>query len=268
MARYLPPAFSYLGSAPGAGEGYPVTYDPHDIAIAGARLTLVYDGTVQVERGSRRAAEQAEAEDAPAVPTYSDALTADLTAHKTAAMLLEMTKRPMVALAATVHALGISLLYSAWGRTSLGLSGKSDPLERHVAWLEECSAHAALAAVIGAWQESFPADLDGFWDWCLAAGQDRLVELLAVLAGMTVDAATGRTSGALAQALELDMHDHWPPVLDGFYGRLSKPLIVKVLTEVGAHDDAAKVAGLKKNEAAAVTAAKLTADGWLPAALV
>ena len=247
-------------------------YDPHDIAMAGARLTLNYDGELQierglVERGERRAAEETEKDDTPAVPAYSEAVLSDLTAHKTAAIRLEMSKKPLVALAATAHAMGISLLYNSWGRSCLNLSAKSDNLERRVASLEECSAHAALASVLAAWQETLPADPDGFWDWCLAADQDKLLELLALLAGLMVDAGTGRTAGSLAQAVALDMRQHWTPKADGFFGRLSKPLMAHLLTEAGDGAEAGKLDSLKKGEAAAKTAALLAAREWLPTVL-
>src|SRR5690606_13024731 len=141
-------------------------------------------------------------------------------------------------------------------------------LEARVQSLDECSAHAALGETIAAWRDSLPADADGFWDWCLAADTERLSELLALLVGLTVDA--GHSKGAatsLAGALALDMRNYWTPKVEGFFGRLSKPLMEHLLAEVGEQVEAAKLAGMKKGEAAAKTAATLASRDWLPTAL-
>lgn len=247
-------------------------YELGDMERAGARVTLGYDGTIHIERGLVERTEtpkEKRGTDTNGVPTYSEAVLTDLTAHKTAAMRLELAQDPRVALAAVVHALGLGLLYRSGTRTCLDLSGRSANLEPRAHSLDECSAHAALAEVVAGWRESLPADADGFWDWCLAADAERLGELLALLAGLTIDA--GHSPGAaagLAGSLGLDMRKHWTPKVDGFFGRLSKPLMEHLLIEAGEATEAAKMPALKKGEATAKTATLLTARDWLPAALI
>ena len=246
-------------------------YDTADMERAGAKVTLSYDGSVHIERGllERTApVREKRGTDTNGVPTYSEAVLTDLMAHKTAAMRLELAQNPKVALAAVVHALGLGLLYRSGTRTCLDLSGRSASLEPRVHSPAECSAHAALFEVVAAWRETLPADADGFWEWCLAADAEKLGELLALLAGSTIDASLSPGAAAsLAGALGLDMRKHWTPKVDGFFGRLSKPLMAHLLTEAGDVAEAAKLDGLKKGEAAAKTAALLEAREWLPAVL-
>jgi ParB family chromosome partitioning protein len=247
-------------------------YELADFERAGAKVTLSYDGTIQIERGLVERAEpvkEKRSTDANGTPTYSEAVLTDLTAHKSAAMRLELAQRPKVALAAVVHAMGLGLLYHTGVGTCLDLSARSSNLEARVQLLDECSAHAALGETIAAWRESLPTDTDGFWAWCLEADTEKLSELLALLAGLTIDASHNKgAAAALGEALGLDMRKHWAPKVDGFFGRLSKPLMEHLLTEAGEEVEAATLAGMKKGEAAAKTAALLTVREWLPAVLV
>lgn len=249
-----------------------MAYDPYDIERAGAKVMLDYDGSLRIDRGlvvRTAKPKEKKGSDADGSPTYSEAVLTDLTAHKTAALRLELSQNPKMALASVVHTLGLGLLYRSFTSTCLDLTGRSVNLESRVQSLDECSAHAALATVVAAWRETLPADPTAFWDWCLAADTEKLGELLAVLVGLSVDAAQGQSMAKqLAEAVTLDIRKHWTPKADGFYARLSKPLMANLLTDAGEHNEAAKVAGMKKGEAAIITAAHLEKAGWLPVALV
>lgn len=246
-------------------------YELGDMERAGAKVTLTYDGTIQIDRGLVEPTEPVKEKrgtDENGIPTYSEAVLTDLTAHKSAALRLELARNPKVALAAVVHGLGLGLLYHTGLGTCLDLSARSSNLEARIHSPDECSAHPALGETIAAWRECLPADADGFWAWCLEADTEKLSELLALLAGLTVDASYSKGAAAvLGEALGLDMRKHWAPKVEGFFGRLSKPLMEHLLTEVGEEVEAAKLAGLKKGEAASNTAVLLTAREWLPAVL-
>jgi ParB family chromosome partitioning protein len=258
-------------------------YDPADLARAGARIILDHDGELRVERGlvdpvtvrAERRKQQAGERPAAGLP---ETLVADLTAHRTAALRLELARRPDLALAATVHALALRLIYSAYDVTScLELDGDSSNLETRVSDVFECSAHAGLAALMQSWIGRLPDDPKALWDWCLAQGQSVLLDLLALLAGLSVDAVTRTTpdhgrgiahADALASVLALDMHAHWTPAAEGFFSRLSKAQMATFLKEQGEFDQAALTAKVKKPEAAQRTAKVLLAKGWLPQPLL
>jgi ParB family chromosome partitioning protein len=83
------------------------------------RLLLEHDGSLRIERGlihpDDLKAVQAEGaaqpvRDPAALPAT---MVAELTAHRTAALRIELARNPAMALAATVHALAVSLLYPA-----------------------------------------------------------------------------------------------------------------------------------------------------------
>jgi ParB family chromosome partitioning protein len=257
-------------------------YDPADLARAGARVILDFDGELRVERGLvdpatiKAAQRKAQGAERP-VAGLSETIVADLTAHRTAALRLELARRPDIALAATVHALALRLVYNAYDVVScLDLDGDSRNLETAVSDVFECGAHGALATLMQSWTERLP-DPCALWDWCLAQEQSVLLDLLALLAGLSVDAVT-RTApdhgqriahaDTLASVLALDMHAHWTPATEGFFSRLSKAQMAVFLKAEGAFDQAALAAKAKKTEAAQRTAKVLLAKGWLPQPLL
>lgn len=271
----------YPQPAPGTdGDAYAAA----DLARAGARVVLDYDGELRIERGlldmatmkaERRSAQR---DAAPKTATLSEALVEDLTAHRTAALRLELARSPALALAAIVHALGLRLIYEAYDIDScLDITGRSEPLAPHVKSQSECSAHAEFVTLLDNARASLPDDPAQFWDWCAGQDRDTLIGLLALLAGLSVDAirrkGTGRSAAIrhadqLACALSLDMHGHWTPEPETFFSRLPKALMVQLLTGQDEPQHAAVVAKVKKAEAAQRTATTLLAKGWLPAPLL
>jgi len=128
-------------------------FAPKDVARAGAIMPIDYDGDISVMRGRVRAEDLGEPDSgsrAPSPPLPSPplpyrcqgprsrcapaSLVADLTAHRTAALRLEMVRQPAVALAATVHALALALIYpvSSGAGSCLALRASSEDLARHV----------------------------------------------------------------------------------------------------------------------------------------
>lgn len=276
--------------ATGFGRVYPEegpdgvdVYAPADLARAGARIVLDYDGEMRIERGlvdpDTIKAESRKDRVTDGQPKgLPETLVADLSAHRTAALRLELAKRPDIALAATIHALGLKLIYNAYGQAScLDLDGRSANLEGRVTDVFECRAHGGFATLSAAWLDRLPTDPSAFWDWCLGQEQAVLLDLLALLAALSVDAITriapdhGASiahADALATRLGLDMRAHWTPAAEGFFSRLSKAQMQGFLKEQAAFDDAALVGKAKKPEAAQHTARVLLAKGWLPAPLM
>jgi len=276
------------------GRVYPQTddesdhaiYAPDDLARAGARVSLSYNGELSIERGlvdrdtlkdEQRAAG---ADKGKAQPGFAATVIEDLTAHRTAALRLELAHSPAAALAATVHVVTLDLFYAQSYRVEscLDLSLRSERLEGHVADLAEGSAHAALEGEIAGWQSVLPTNPADLWDWCLAQDQSRLLDLLALLAGLSVNAVRGKTerpdtarlrhADHLAATLQLDMHSHWQPTAQGFFSRLPKGLMAHLLTEAGEPQQASVLPSIKKAEAAQRTAATLLPKGWLPAPML
>lgn len=264
----------------------PAAYSADDMARAGAIIRVNRDGGLEVDRGlvhpddvQREPAEggeagvpakrKAEPGDLPAV------LVEDLTAHRTAALRIELARNPAVALAATVHALALSLIYgeSVVPPTCLAVKASSENLERHVEVLEDSSAHAALALEAERWGDRLPGDVTDLFGWCLAQPQDVLLDLLAYLAGLTVNAVEVKYDGnrngrvghadALAEALSLDMAQHWTPSVEGFYGRVTKPTLIHIVSEAKAPMQVS-ISAVKRKDAARYVAQAMEGRTWLP----
>lgn len=243
-------------------------------------MRLEHDGTLRIERGLVHP-DDAKADAAPthrqgpergALPA---AMVAELTAHRTAALRLELSRNPAVALAAMVQALALPLFYQG-SRSCLAIRADHEPLARHAKALDDCPAHVAMEAERERWGDLLPGDAADLFGWCLTQPQDVLLDLLAFLAACSVNAvqvkgdspASDRLTHAdqLAGALSLDMSEHWTPTVDGFYARLTKPILAKIVADAVLSPGVA-LATLSKKEAAAVAARALAGTGWVPEAL-
>ena len=250
-------------------------FSADQLALAGARVTLGYDGGVEVDRGLVRPAdarrtERVEGEPKPARLDYPAAVLLDLTGHRTAALRLALAQRPDVALMAMVHAMVLAHRGLSGLGTCLTVTMKHRDLSRVVTDLGECSAHAGMDAGLARWNHRIPADTAALWDWLLIQDTEMLLDMLATFAALTLDVVTGTAHGGnirhadqLAAALDLDMAKHWQPTA-AFMGRLRKPVIAAALTEAGQDTAAADIAIMKKPAAAAKAAQALAGTGWLP----
>ena len=206
---------------------------------------------------------------------YSATLLRELTAHRTAALRIELANRPDVALAAVVHKLVLSM-HHARSYSCLGLSLRSRALDRDATTIGDCDAHRQLEERDTMWRERLPEEPDGLWRWCLTQPQETLIELLALVTALSIDAveerpASTRTaalahSDRLAEALILDMAEHWQATPD-FLIRLSKPVMARAGGEAGNTMLANNLAVMKKDAAARHAATALAGKRWLPPAL-
>lgn len=101
------------------------SFSPEDLGRAGARLSVDADGSLRIDRGlvhsaevkaTRRRRYPSTAEEARSV--LSVKVIEELTAHRTAALRIELARRPDLALLATVHALALGAVYgpALWHR--------------------------------------------------------------------------------------------------------------------------------------------------------
>ena len=259
----------------------PETFTEEDMARSGVRIRIDHDGSLNIERGLIHPDDQSRATCAvakagkpdPAKGEYPATLMQDLTAHRTAALRMELASNPAVALAATVHAMALPLLYGTKTGSCLTLSADSTDLTRHRS--DDCTAYVHLDDMADRWKQFLPESADDLMAWCLNAEQYHLLDLLAYLSALSLDAIQhrhGSTSDALTHAdqladtLSLDMREHWQGSADGFYGRISKAAMVKVISEARA-PIGVSVSDLKKTEAARYVAKAVAQTGWLPVPL-
>jgi ParB family chromosome partitioning protein len=171
-----------------------------------------------------------DADDAPKAASLSDRLAQRLSAHRTAALQIEVARHPQVALAALVHGMVQTVLQPDAYGDGLPLGVRltvQDRLEGMAPDWPESPAAVALRELQQVAGEALPEDSAELFAALLAKSQDELVRLLAVCVASTVDVVTPRATphqpGAeLAQAVGLDMAAWWKPTAEGYFKHVSE----------------------------------------------
>ena len=275
-------------------------YSPSVKAAAGAIVTIDRNGEAVIHRGLMREAEakalrtleklrqgfsggdaanddEGEEGEAPraAAAAISDRLAQRLSAHRTAALQIEVARHPQVALAALVHGMVQTVLQgSHYGprhdALPLGVSLKvHDRLEGMVPDWPESAAAVALHEVQQAWGDKLPQDSAELFAVLIAMEQGELVQLLAVCVASTVDVVTPRATaqqpGAeLAQAVGFDMAAWWKPTAEGYFTHVPKAAVLQAVGEF-APESVHRLAKLKKADLASEAERLVNGTGWMPA---
>ncbi|GAB2468595.1 ParB/RepB/Spo0J family partition protein [Comamonas humi] len=264
-------------------------------AAAGAIVTIDRNGQAVIHRGLLREAEakalrtleklrhgfsdpdaanddEGEEDQQPRAAAISDRLAQRLSAHRTAALQIEVAQHPQVALAALVHGMVQTVLQERHYGHGLPLGVRltvQDRLEGLAPDMPESPAAVALRELQQVAGDALPKDSAELFAVLLAMEQGELVKLLAVCVASTVDVVTPRATGQqpgteLAQAVELDMAAWWKPTAEGYFKHVSKAVI---LDAVGAFapDSVNRLAKLKKADIASEAERLADGTGWMPA---
>ncbi|ULU23306.1 ParB/RepB/Spo0J family partition protein [Dyella terrae] len=267
-------------------------YAPDVRAVAGAIVTLDREGEAVIHRGLLREAEAKalrtleklrqgfsagdgandDADEAPKTANLSDRLAQRLSAHRTAALQIEVARHPQVALAALVYGMVRTVLQDGCHRDGLPLGVRldvQDRLESMASDVPESPAAVALRELQQIAGEALPDDSAELFAVLLAKSQDELVRLLAVCVASTVDVVTPRAAqhqpGAeLAQAVELDMAAWWKPTAEGYFRHVSKAVILEAVGQFApAH--VTRLSKLKKGDIASEAERLAEGTGWMTA---
>ena len=271
-------------------------YAPSVKAAAGAIVTIDRNGEAVIHRGLLREAEakalrtleklrqgfgsvEGEAEnddegengEAPKV-AISDRLAQRLSAHRTAALQIEVARHPQVALAALVHGMVQTVLQDSHYEHDLPLGIRStmqDRLEGMAPDWPESPAAVALRELQQTWGGKLPEDSAALFAALLAMEQGELVKLLAVCVASTVDVVTPRATAhqpgkELAQAVGLNMAAWWQPSAEGYFKHVPKAAILQAVGEF-APEHVTRLAKLKKADIASEAERLADGTGWMPA---
>ncbi len=271
-------------------------YAPSVKAAAGAIVTIDRNGEAVIHRGLLREAEakalrtlerlrqgfngengtnDEEGEDADEVPTaapISDRLAQRLSAHRTAALQIEVARHPQAALAAVVHGMVQTVLQERHCGHDLPLDIRLNVQNRLEGmapdWPESPAAMALreLQQVAGV---ALPEDSAGLFATLLALEQGELIKLLAVCVASTVDVVTPRATAhqpgkELAQAVGLNMAAWWQPSAEGYFKHVPKAAILQAVGEF-APEHVTRLAKLKKADIASEAERLADGTGWMPA---
>lgn len=270
-------------------------YSPTARAAAGAIVTIDRNGEAVIHRGLLREAEakalrtlerlrqglggedaedddEGDAADETQAPVMSDRLAQRLSAHRTAALQIEVARHPQVALAALVHGTVQTVLQgSHYGHDlPLGVSLKvQDRLEGMAPDIPDSPTTVALRELQQVAGEALPEDSAELFAALLAKSQDELVRLLAVCVASTVDVVTHRATPhqpgeELAQAVGLDMGAWWQPTAEGYFRHVPKATVLQAVGEY-APEHVTRLAKLKKADIASEAERLASGTGWMPA---
>jgi ParB family transcriptional regulator, chromosome partitioning protein len=254
---------------------------------AGAVVGIDHDGKLNIRRGLIRPEDKAAARKAAKAgktngigkkgeaPPLPSALVENLTAHRTAALQTMLAGNPKVALVAVVHALALDCLTTAVSASCVNVGAKTAYLAASAEGIDDGPAYKLFAATTKTATKGMPKQPEKLWAWLMAKDQKALLAILAVCAACTVDAVEKRRgadhgldhAAQLAATLKLDMTQYWQPTAEGYFGRVSKALILEAVREGVGPGAAAKIDGLKKDAMAKRAEALLAGKGWLPALL-
>lgn len=203
-----------------AFESRPATYDPDELARAGAFVSISGAGTLVVERGFVRPEDEPEAESAPdATPgdaddaaqggassagddagepvepveeeelrPLPDRLLGELSAARTLALREALGRTRVIAFQAVLHAFCLSIFYNRTGTGCLEIAIRRPGLAVQGPSLAESAAAQAIGARQTRWAEQMPDDPAMLWEWIRQLGLVEGLELFAHCAAQSLNA--------------------------------------------------------------------------------
>jgi ParB family chromosome partitioning protein len=199
-------------------EKRPVRYDPAEISRAGAFVSIGADGTLSVDRGYVRPADeppvasesvaasdcatppiepseasavqravitlggdiaQPEDEDDDGLKPLPDRLVAELTAHRTLALRDAVANNPQIAMTALLHKLVSDNFLHPTGAGCLEASVRHIFFPAQTAELKDSLSARAVDERRESWGDRIPADDATLWDWLSALDDGSCMALLA-----------------------------------------------------------------------------------------
>jgi ParB family chromosome partitioning protein len=262
-----------------------------DTKAAGRAFVFLGDGGLRVIRGLPRAGqtmpqtgdETGTAEDDDAhgsddqatpdhkKPELSTTLTAELQAHRTAALQARVAQMPDLALRLVVHSLLLGRGHGGY-HTVAKINGHEPNLQQACRTIVDTEAVRTVTEMHDRRGDAEPGEHADLLPWLLSLDNGEVLGLLAPLVASTVDAGCedwsqgpGRSLAAgVATAARLNMTDWWTPTVETYFGRVTKAQIARAVTEAGAGPFNTEG---KKAEVAAAAARLVAGTGWLPAML-
>lgn len=279
----------HVGEQLEALEAELLAYGPTVRAAAGVVVTLNREGEPVIHRGLLRdaeakalrtlarvqsgiAPEDTEDEDSPEPKKagISEKLARRLSAHRTAALQIELARNPQASLAALVHGMVQRVLQEGYAvELPIRISFRpQDGLEGYAPDYPQAPAAVALKELQQVWGEKLPEDGAELFAVLLAMPQDELVRLLAVCVASTVDVVSSREHDApgrvLAHAVGLDMAAWWKPTAEAYFSHVSKAVILEAVAQF-APQHVSRLGKLKKADIASEAERLAEGTGWMPA---
>ncbi|MBB3948431.1 ParB family chromosome partitioning protein [Rhizobium skierniewicense] len=279
------------------------TYDPQEVALAGCLVSLDYNGEPRITKGWVRRddwatilelrgeegisadnteAKQQKHEESSDTGTLSAALVEELTAIRTAALRVEMTRQPTVALAALLQPLLVRAFYpNYYGSPSISsaveVRGEYKALDGAIQNPSSHRAYVEWAQHLETVKIGLPHEPGLLWDWLLEQETPVLLNLLATVSAANTNAIRYRhdirkdgriiQSDEIARAMDFNMSVWWTPNVD-FLDRISKKAMGHIMRDQGiAEDRITAMQKLPKHEAVHRAEAEIMGLAYMPECL-
>lgn len=256
--------------------------DPEQLKVAGALIAIGTDGSLRVEKNYLRTEDAkrfaadlrrvAREDKTKGERQLSSALLGRLSAHRTAALQVELARQPDLALAVLLHRLIGERFYKYLGVkspvqidcTDVALGEFADDIESSRAFRDRTELLEGVRARL-------PEDAEALWEWLRACSVSEQLALLAVCIAPTINGITRRAQEAssmdlLATAAQLDMRRWWCVSTD-YLKRIPKRQILEAVREGVSVEAAVPLEPLKKEILVESAQRQLADSGWLPVPL-
>ncbi len=266
-------------------------YAAGDLARAGCVVYIHRAGEVMIHRGlvkpedvvPNEAENEQDADDAQGdggeqgkTARLSDRMGRQLTAHKTAALQVELARNPKVAMAAAVHSMAMRVVHDDyyWSfKVPIGVSlTQRMGLTELADDLKGGAALEAMDELIRYWREPLPSDPKALFAALLELPLEDLAALFAVCVGTGVDVVSDKgTQGdsaadSLGRTLGLDMRNWWKPTAESYFSQVPKGLSLEAMQAI-APAEVTRLSALKKGDLASESGRLAEGTSWLPAIL-
>jgi len=218
-------------------QNRPVRFEPEDLLIAGAFVSIDGSGRLRVERGYVRPEDEpvgepdealdadgvgsvgddadaetgdpvsttpdAEDEEEDGLKPLSDRLVCELTAHRTLALRNALANDPQTAFLAALHAMALRLFYHYGQESCVEIEPRSARLSAQAPGLGETAYAEAIDRRIESWAAALPKRAEDLWEALTEFDGDSRDALFAHCVAMTVNAVHepyNRRPRALAHA--------------------------------------------------------------------
>ena len=212
-----------------------------------------------------------------AKPLHGEKLCKRLTAHRTAAVQIELAQQPTVALAVLMYRMILVVFDDVYGQSyidhavRIDVRTSRDALVSNADDMGESTAWKALEEQRAKWARMLPRRTDELLAWLLQQDSDIMSNLFAFCVAATVDGISpvdrAHAINEVANTMDVDLTRYWKPTRAGYFEHVSKDRIMSVVGEAVAPQAAGELRGMKKADAAAAAELRMTDSGWLPEVL-
>ena len=208
---------------------------------------------------------------------HSEKLCRRLTAHRTAAVQVELAAQPNVALAVFMHRMIPTVFGEKYGyiygakAIEIQVTCSRDRLLKEADDMADSHAWKQIEAERAKWVRMMPKEYADLMEWLLEAGSNITANLFAFCIAATVDSVAGTDAAnpvnPLMDILNVNMATYWKPTRESYLNYVSKARLCDVVTSAVSAEAALPMEKMKKDEAAQTAERHLEGKDWLPEVL-